>query len=75
MIPAPMRRELRLKGGDSLSVTVEEGRLVLSRDDELNERIWAEFAHLRGTGVLEELRQERRRQALREAQRARPKKG
>jgi AbrB family looped-hinge helix DNA binding protein len=71
VIPAPVRRELGLKDGDRLTVTVEKGRLVLSRDDKLDERLHAKFAHLHGTGVAEERRHERRRSVAREARLAR----
>ena len=60
VLPTALREELGLRQGDVLSVTLEGGLLVASTPraalDRVRERV-------RGTGVVEELLEDRRRQA------------
>lgn len=60
VLPTALREELGLRQGDVLSVTLEGGQLVASTPraalDRVRERV-------RGTGVVEELLEDRRRQA------------
>ena len=56
VLPAALREELGLRQGDVLTVTLEDGQLVASTPR-------ATLARVRGTGVVEELLEDRRRQA------------
>jgi AbrB family looped-hinge helix DNA binding protein len=66
VIPAPLRRALGVKAGEEFLVEIEEGHLVMRRYDELDEKLWAKFKHLKGS-MAEELLRERRAEAGREA--------
>lgn len=60
LIPAPLRRKYGIKKGTRIFVTEEKGRIVL-------QPITREYIHglrgiLKGTGALEELMAERRRE-------------
>ncbi len=59
VLPAALREELGLRQGDVLSVTLEDGQLVASTPRAALERV---RARIRGTGVVEELLDDRRRQ-------------
>lgn len=59
VLPAALREELGLRQGDVLSVTLEGGQLVASTPRAALERV---RARVRGTGVVEELLEDRRRQ-------------
>ncbi|MHB8876914.1 MAG: AbrB/MazE/SpoVT family DNA-binding domain-containing protein [Myxococcaceae bacterium] len=65
VIPAGLRRSLDLHEGDDLLASLENGRLVLRRDEETDERLWAMFRDDRGS-MTEELLRERRAEAARE---------
>ena len=70
MIPAPLRRELKLRAGDTVAIRVENGRLVLERREDVLERLQRRFDGVsRGTSLAKELLTERRREARREAKR------
>ena len=60
VLPAALREELGLRQGDVLSVTREDGQLVASTPRATLDRV---RARVRGTGVVEELLEDRRRQA------------
>ena len=60
VLPAALREELGLRQGDVLSVTLEDGQLVASTPRAPLDRV---RARVRGTGVVEELLEDRRRQA------------
>ena len=59
VLPAALREELGLRQGDVLSVTLEGGQLVASTPRAALKRV---RARIRGTGVVEELLEDRRRQ-------------
>lgn len=59
VLPAALRERLGLRQGDVLSVTLEGGQLVASTPHAALERV---RARVRGTGVVEELLDDRRRQ-------------
>lgn len=59
VLPAALREELGLRQGDVLSVTLEGGQLVASTPRAARDRV---RARARGTGVVEELLEDRRRQ-------------
>ena len=60
VLPAALREELGLRQGDVLSVTLEDGQLVASTPRAARDRM---RARVRGTGIVEELLEDRRRQA------------
>lgn len=60
VLPAALLRELGLRQGDVLSATLEGGQLVASTPRAALERVWE---RVRGTGAVEELLEDRRRQA------------
>lgn len=60
VLPAALRERLGLRQGDVLSVTLEGGQLVASTPRAALERV---RARVRETGVVEELLDDRRRQA------------
>lgn len=60
VLPAALRDELGLRQGDVLSVTLEGGQLVASTPRAALDRV---RARVRATGVVEELLEDRRRQA------------
>ena len=59
VLPAALREELGLRQGDVLSVTLEDGQLVASTPRAAQDRV---RARIRGTGVVEGLLEDRRRQ-------------
>lgn len=68
MIPAPLRRELKLRAGDTVAIRVENGRLVLERREDVLERLRRRFDVVpRGRSLAKELLAERRRDSRREA--------
>ncbi len=60
VLPAALREELGLRQGDVLTVTLEGDQLVASTPRAALDRV---RARVRGTGVVEELLEDRRRQA------------
>lgn len=68
VIPAPLRGEMELRDGDMLSVSLEDGRLVLERRSTLLERIQSRFRATvpRDRSLVDELLAERRQEAARE---------
>jgi AbrB family looped-hinge helix DNA binding protein len=68
-IPAEIRRKFGIKPGTKLIVREEEGRIVVTT--------FAQYVRslrgvLRGKGLIERLREERRSERLRENEQARP---
>lgn len=56
VIPKEIREKLSLKGGEKLSIHVENGRLIITP---LKERSWQRWkGFLRGTNTLKELERE-----------------
>ncbi|MBA2263599.1 MAG: AbrB/MazE/SpoVT family DNA-binding domain-containing protein [Chloroflexi bacterium] len=67
LVPVSLRRELNLDPGTPLVATVEGTRLILERRDAMIDRAKMRFAHVRhGSGAVDELIDERRREARRE---------
>ena len=60
VLPAALREELGLRQGDVFLVTLEGGQLVASTPRAALDRV---RARVRGIGVVEELLEDRRRQA------------
>ena len=65
MVPAPLRQALGIKEGDEFLAEVEQGKLVLRRYDQLDEKLWAQFSKIKGS-LADELIRERRAEAKRE---------
>lgn len=64
VIPAAVRKTLALKPGDSLSIRVEDGRLVLEKREQVWSRLKARFARVPAkVSLVEELLTERRAEA------------
>lgn len=67
MIPAPVRRRLRISPGDELTLAVERGRLVLEPRAAAAARARGMFKGLAGAAsVVDELIAQRREEAQRE---------
>lgn len=66
VLPAKLRKALRLQVGDELLASVEDGQLVIRRDEQLDHQLWEKFGRIRGS-MAEELIKERRGEAKREA--------
>ena len=69
VVPVEVRRALGLEQGDRLVVRVEDGRLVLETPAAILARIQQEFAEAvpPGTSMVDDLIEERRAEAQREA--------
>lgn len=69
VIPAEMRRELEIEPGETLIAHVESRRLVLERREQILERLRGELRGTvpKGVSVVDELIEERRAAAQREA--------
>jgi len=67
VIPAPVRKALGVKPGDSLVCRAEAGRVILKARREIEEELWEMFAKVKGS-LSQELIEERRREAKREAE-------
>lgn len=68
VIPADVRKRLKLHSGDSLSLRVEDDRIVLERPEAAIARIQRLFAEAApGRSLTEELIAERREEARRES--------
>jgi len=68
VIPAALRESLDLHAGESLIATVDEGRLVLERRASILARLRQRFQSIPpGISLADELIQERRLEAQREA--------
>jgi AbrB family looped-hinge helix DNA binding protein len=66
LLPRPLRQALGLGPGARLVVLVEEGRLVLTPWERVEEELWAELADIRES-LAEELLRERRLEAREDA--------
>jgi AbrB family looped-hinge helix DNA binding protein len=65
VIPARVRKSLRLKQGDTLVYWIEGDRLILRPRHAVEEELWAQFKGIKSS-LAEELIVERRREAERE---------
>ncbi len=69
VIPAALRKALRLKPGDRLVARQEGEGLVLERREAVVKRLQSMFAHIpKDVSLVDELIAERREEAAREAQ-------
>ena len=66
LLPRPLRQALGLGPGAMLVALVEDGRLVLTPWERLEEELWAELADVQES-LAEELLRERRLEAERDA--------
>ena len=67
VVPAPIRKALDLKPGDTLTARVEEERLVLEKREHILARLKARFGKVpKGVSMVEELISERRSDLQRE---------
>ncbi len=66
LLPRPLRQALGLGPGARLAALVEDGRLVLTPWERLEEELWAELADIQES-LAEELLRERRLEAERDA--------
>lgn len=69
MIPAEMRRRLKIGPGETLTAVIEADRLILERREHVLERLRSELreATPKGRSMVDELIAERRDEAEREA--------
>jgi bifunctional DNA-binding transcriptional regulator/antitoxin component of YhaV-PrlF toxin-antitoxin module len=67
VIPAPMRRALGIRQGDTLVCAAAGDRLVLEARRTAEEELWQRFAKVKGS-LSREVMAERRREAKREAE-------
>ncbi|HEV3278390.1 MAG TPA: AbrB/MazE/SpoVT family DNA-binding domain-containing protein [Terriglobia bacterium] len=65
IIPAPLRKEMGLRPGDTLLCGATKDRLVLTVRNAAERELWARFAGVRGS-LAKELIRERRKEARRE---------
>jgi len=69
VIPAQIRRILGLESGSTLIARIEEGRLVLEKQENILQRLRSRFAHIPSeVSLADELIAERRETARRERQ-------
>ena len=66
VVPAEARKELGLAAGDELVLHTEAGRLVLERREDAAKRLRGLYASAATRGVVDELLEDRRREAARE---------
>jgi len=67
VIPAALRKALKLKPGDRLIIHREGDRIVLERRESLERRLWEMFEHIpKEVSLVDELIAERREAARRE---------
>lgn len=68
VIPAPLRRLLGFEAGETLIARLEEGRLVIEKQESIKRRLKARFSHVqKDRSLADELLAERREDAKREA--------
>jgi len=68
VIPAALRKALKLKPGDRLILHREGDRIVLERRESIERRLWEMFEHIpREVSLVDELIAERREAARRES--------
>ena len=66
VVPAPIRKALGFRPGDTLVARVEDDRLVIEKPESVERRIRDRFRTSRGRSLAEELLAERREEARRE---------
>lgn len=65
--PAPIRKALGFRPGETLVARIEGGRLVLEKPEAVERRLHAWFRKFEGRSLAQELIAERREEARREA--------
>ena len=67
VIPAPLRKALSLRTGDTLTARVEDGQIVLEKREHILARLKSRFAEVpHGVSLVQQLIAERRAEVLRE---------
>ena len=69
VVPAPIRKALGFRPGDTLVARVEDDRLVIEKPTSVERRIRDRFRKSRGRSLADELLAERREEARRESER------
>ena len=64
-VPAKFRQQLGIRTDDDLFVSIQHGRLVFRRRDDVEQELWDLVSHVK-VSMSEELIRERRREATRE---------
>ncbi len=67
VVPAPIRKALGFRPGETLVARIEGGRLVIEKPEAVERRLHAWFRKFEGRSLAEELIAERREEARREA--------
>ena len=67
VVPAPIRKALGFRPGETLAARTEGGRLVIGKPEAVERRLHAWFRKLEGRSLAEEPIAERREEARREA--------
>lgn len=67
VVPAPIRKALGFRPGETLVARVEGGCLVIEKPEAVERRLHAWFRKFEGRSLAEELIAERREEARREA--------
>jgi AbrB family looped-hinge helix DNA binding protein len=67
VIPAPLRRTLGLRPGETLLCQAAADRLIFEARRKAERDLWERFAKLKAGSLARELIRERRREAKREA--------
>ncbi len=68
VIPAPIRKTLEFRPGDTLVARVEDDHLVIEKPESVERRIRSRFRNSRARSLADELLAERREEARREDQ-------
>ena len=67
VVPAPIRKALGFRPGDTLVARVEDDHLVIEKPESVERRIRARFRKFTGRSLADELVAERREEARRES--------
>ena len=68
VVPAPIRKALGFRPGDTLVARVEDDRLVIEKPESVERRVRDRFRTSRGRSLAGELVTERREEARRESE-------
>ena len=66
VVPAPMRKALGFRPGETLVARIEDGHLVIEKSEAVERRLHDHFRKFEGRSLAEELIAERREEARRE---------
>jgi AbrB family looped-hinge helix DNA binding protein len=67
VIPASLRKEMGVSGGDTLVAWIENNRLIMESREKVEEDLWERFRRVKGS-LTKDLIKERRKEAKRENQ-------